>query len=361
MQRHTLVLLLIAATLCLGGAAVADGQSHTKHKACLGSLAGCGYPSRSAHDVGETNCAALTAFNRSHLPRGTRLDGNNLLEVTRQAATLTHLDFPTNLTILIDARNVTVNHICAMTNGSATAGSTALKVAPGITGTTVKNSTLGGANTTNHSSEQAITNDANAPRTTATNDLLINCGECVHGTWKLTNSYVDAGATIPGDHYEDWYFSDGTISANHDVFINPHEQTAEIFGNTNGGNGGPADNHITITNSLLAGGGFMIYTNSSSTSVGTSTMNIAGNRFARCTTKADYNQQTGGESCAHGTDKYGIWPQGGYFGVVYPNGTYCHAPNHTWKNNTWGGASTVTCGLGAHSGEDAAPPAQPSA
>jgi hypothetical protein len=344
---RALLLLVIVASLASAvyaeaapagaGVTVASATTHTQTRTrdCFGSLAGCGYPSRSAHNVGVGNCSHLRALNRSHPPKGTRFDGANLLEVTRAHATVKNLRFPSNVRIMVIANNATINHVCVMTNGGGHAGSTALMVRGGTTGTKVENSTLGGANRGGQSSEQAITNDSNAARTSAYNDELINCGECVHGAWKLTHSYVDANASIRGEHYEDWYFSDGTISANHDVFINPHEQTAEIFGDTHGGSGGPADNHVTITNSLLAGGGFMIYTDASSSSVGSSSTHITGNRFARCTGRTVYNRGTGGESCSGGVDAFGIWPRGGYFGVMYPNGAYCSAKRHTWKNNSW--------------------------
>jgi hypothetical protein len=369
MNRHTLVVLSLLAVLMGGASAVyaagaptrsatqptsiaqrpanaapaavqraAKRPAKKKHKPakdCFTSLASCGYPSRAAHDVGVSRCSKLPAFKRSRLPKGTSLDGSRVLVIRRAHTTLKNLDLPSNLAIEVNADDATINHICMMTNGDGDSGSTALRITPGTTGTKVENSTLGGANKTNHASDQAITNDGDAARTSATNDLLINCGECVHGAWKLDNSYVDVTATIPGEHYEDWYFSDATISANHDVFINPREQTAEIFGDTHGGNGGAADNRITVTNSLLAGGGYMIYTDSNSSSVGSSRMHITGNRFARCDGRRVYDRLTGGESCSGGVDAFGIFPLGGYFGVVYPNGVYCRAANQTWKNNTW--------------------------
>jgi hypothetical protein len=324
-----------AAAANLQQAVIRTAKKRKSGKDCFTSLASCGYPSRAAGDVGVSRCSKLPAFNRSRLPRGTALDGSRLLVLRRAHATLKNLDLPSNIAIEVNADNTTINHVCMLTDGDGASGSTALRITPGTTGTKVENSTLGGANRTTQASDQAITNDSDAAHTTATNDLLINCGECVHGAWKLDNSYVDVTATIPGEHYEDWYFSDATISANHDVFINPREQTAEIFGDTNGGNGGPADNRITVTNSLLAGGGYMIYTDSNSSSVGSSRMHITGNRFARCDGRAVYDRATGGESCSGGVDAFGIFPQGGYFGVVYPNGAYCRAANHTWKNNSW--------------------------
>jgi hypothetical protein len=339
--------MLVAAVVVLTGIAGCGGgavRSHAVKKRavagpvdCFASPVRCGYPDAAAGNVGVSvsSCSSLPAFNPSKLPKGTYYNGSNLLEITTPGTTIKDLDFPSNITLVVAAANAEIDHVCVMTDGGGHSGSTALTIVKHVGGTTVENSTLGGANTTTQAAEQAITNDTNAPDTSADNDLLLNCGECVHGTWTLDNSYVDVTARIPGEHYEDWYFSDGTISANHDVFINPQEQTAEIFGNTNGGNGGPADNHVTITNSLLAGGGYMLYPNSDNSGVGASTMDITGNRFARCAGSAIANRRTGGQSCAGGTDRSGIWPRGGYFGVSYPTGTFCKGNDQTWKDNVW--------------------------
>jgi hypothetical protein len=319
---------------------------------CFVSHGSCGYPDPVIGTVGlgSNACAQLPVFNQANLPLGSYYNGSNLLSITMRGATLQNLRLPPGIAIAVDADNVTVNHVCALINGHGHAGSSALTISKNATGTTVENSTLGGANATDESAERAITNDTNAAGTVADNDQLINCGECVHGTWKLDNSYVDANARIRKEHYEDWYFSDGTISADHDVFVNPHEQTAEIFGDTHGGEGGRADNHVTITDSLLAGGGYMIYPNSTNSGVGSSTMRITGNRFARCTGAARFNKKTGGQACAGGPDRSGFWPQGGYFGVSYPAGTFCTGAGQTWADNSWDdeGGGPVRCQSSEH-------------
>jgi hypothetical protein len=339
-----------------GGGGVTSPHAAKKRAAsgpvdCFASPVRCGYPDAAAGNVGISlsSCSSLPAFDPSKLPHGTYYNGSNLLEITAPDTTIRDLDFPANITLVVDADNARIDHVCVLTDGGGHSGSTALTIAKHVRGTTVVNSTLGGANTTTQAAEQAITNDTNAPATTADNDLLLNCGECVHGTWTLDNSYVDVSATLRGEHYEDWYFSDGTISADHDVFINPQEQTAEIFGDTHGGNGGAADNHVTITDSLLAGGGYMLYPNSDNSGVGASTMDISGNRFARCSGAPIDNRRTGGQSCAGGSDRSGIWPHGGYFGVSYPTGTFCTGSDQIWEHNTWDDSGTeVRCQSSAH-------------
>jgi hypothetical protein len=122
-----------------------------------------------------------------------------------------------------------------------------------VSGISIINSTVGEASSTTQSSDWAIGNGTLTANAVATNDYIYNCGECVHGAWTLNSSYVNANAVISGEHQEDWYFSDQTISANNDVLLNPFNQTATLFGDTQYGGGGPADNHIKLTNSLLAG------------------------------------------------------------------------------------------------------------
>jgi hypothetical protein len=301
---------------------------------CFRSPVACGLPDPAAGNVG-ADCSELPDFDPASPPPGTYFNGSNLLEISDPHTVVANLAFPSTMAIQLapGSSGSTLDNICLLTDGGGVSGSTAVQIAPGVTGTVIENSTLGGANATTRASDQAITNDAGNADTAAVNDVLYNCGECVHGAWTLVHSFVDVTASIPGEHYEDWYFSDATISANQDVFLNPREQTADIFGDTEGGNGGAADNHITITNSLLAGGGFMLYADSSSSSVGSSTMKVMGNRFARCRSGALPNSATGGVACSGGTDGLGYWPRGGYFGI--DSQTYCTGPGQLWAQNVW--------------------------
>ena len=133
---------------------------------------------------------------------------------------------------------------------------------------------------------------------------------------------------------EDIYIGDATLVVNHSVLLNPQEQTATVFVDTNGGGGGAGDSHLTITNSLLAGGGFLVYPAGNSSSVGSGTMNISANRIARCLTSPVYDPNSGGTACSGGADSHGYWPNAGYFGV----GAYLYCPptsGQTWSGNVW--------------------------
>jgi hypothetical protein len=213
-------------------------------------------------------------------------------------------------------------------------------IAKGVTGTQITHSNIGGANSTGQSVEEALSNNYANANTVADHDYIHNCGECVHGAWTLTNSYVIVNGTVPNcgsecpDHYEDIYCDSSTFVAEHDVLLNPEGQTATLFCDTSGGSGGPALNHITLTNSLVAGGGFTLYPQGNSSSVGSSTMNISNDRFGRCTTAKVFEAEWGTSSCKGGADSHGYWPLGGDYGVA----SYIYCPptaGQIWSENVW--------------------------
>ena len=106
---------------------------------------------------------------------------------------------------------------------------------------------------------------------------LCNCGDgSISDTYSLINK------SISTDHFENIYTDDSTLTLNHNTFLNPMPQTANIFANTGNGSGGACRNRLTISNNLLAGGGYSIYPCGNATSQGTSMVSITGHRFARC-------------------------------------------------------------------------------
>jgi hypothetical protein len=229
-------------------------------------------------------------------------------------------------------------------------------------GGVIENAVVAGENSTNESVEIALgANVVGGSGPTANHDYVYNCGECVHDNgWTLENSYVItngrpcdggySGATCDGgiDHFEDVYCDGGYETINHDTLLNPNIQTAVVFCNTNNGmSSAPCANHLTITNNLMAGGGFILYSCSNASSVGTSTLTFTGNHVARCLGTATYHSGTGGSTCGPaddaGADTHGYWPYGGYFGI--DSGTYCPGTaGVTWSQNVWDdNGKTVSC------------------
>ena len=294
---------------------------------CFSSPQACGYPDPSTTNVGSpaacsslTPSGPITASSQGQVVKGLNITGG----------------------VTVTASNVTLANDCITTNGGGKPGSRVVTIANGAAATRIEHSTISGSNSTSQSVGEGINNNYSQPSSVADHDYIYNCGECVHGPWKLTNSYVKSNATISGEHYEDIYCSDATFVAEHDVLINPHEQTANLFCDTRGGSGGAADNHITLTNSLLAGGGFSLYPDGNSSSVGSSTMTVTGDRFARCLSTPVYNQGSGGTACANGLDSNGYFPKGGYFGIAAY--IFCSGAGQAWTDNVWDdNGGTIGC------------------
>ncbi len=137
-----------------------------------------------------------------------------------------------------------------------------------------------------------------------------------HGPGTVTDSYFLDDAFMFCAHYEPIYIADTTLVVKHSTLLNIHDQTAAIFVDTSGNAG---DSHLTVTDSLLAGGGYTLYPAGNSKTVGTGTMDIERNRFARCTST----------SCP---DSHGYFPLSGYYGLA----AYCYGgAGQTWQTNTW--------------------------
>jgi hypothetical protein len=291
---------------------------------CFSAPGACGYPDPKYGNVGPSvACSSLTPS--GNVDAGTAGETIQNMDITGEVA--------------VSAKNVTITNDCISSDGGGTLGSRAVTIDDGVTGTQITHSNIGGANSTAGSIEEALSNNYANANTVADHDYIHNCGECVHGAWTLTNSYVIVNGTVPNcgsecpDHYEDIYCNDSTFVAEHDVLLNPEGQTAALFCDTGGGSGGPADNHITLTDSLVAGGGYTLYPQGNSSSVGSSTMDISGNRFARCLTAPVHND---GTECEGGADSHGYWPLGGYYGLVDTEAIYCPPDSgQTWAGNVW--------------------------
>jgi hypothetical protein len=308
------------------GTEAGSGDAGLRTSNCFASPGACGFPDPTYGSVGPSSaCSSLTA--------------SGSITVSTAGTTVQNLNVTG--TITVTAANVTIKNVCVSANGAGNINN-GPAVRFSASGGVIENSTVHGANATDQSVQIAI-----AGMGTASHDYLYNCGECVHdGPWTVSDSYIEANGSAfengyvgdagqgPADHHEDVYLASSTFVGNHNTIFNPHDETATVFGDTYNSPGGVCENQITITNSLLAGGGYNIYTCASGSSVGTSTMNISNNRFARCGTTPVFNSASGGRSCQGGADTQGYWPFGGYYGVTAS--MYCPpTANQTWSNNVW--------------------------
>jgi hypothetical protein len=151
---------------------------------------------------------------------------------------------------------------------------------------------------------------------------------CANAT--VTDTYSSIHLAISSDHLENLYTDDATVTVRHSTLLNTAPQTANIFANTGNGGGGACRNRLTITDNLLAGGGFSIYPCGNATSQGTSTANITGNRFARCGGGQAVQGGGGTWFCPGGADSAGYYPGAGSFGRLAAS-----YPNTVWSNNIW--------------------------
>jgi hypothetical protein len=324
-----------SATTRHGARARAHGNTHkakrhprtAKPEHCFAAPERCGYPG--PNDTGVANCAALT-------PAGGK--------TITQAETIEGLDIGGQ--VVIDASGVKLNHDCIEVDGGEEAESAAVVLDSGANDFTISNSTIRGKNTTTESIEEALRNNYSNAGAVAAGDRIENCAECLHQPWTLDDSYVDADGEQHADesgraHAEDWWFDSGTIDANDDTLLNPSKQTAVIFAESGGE---PCENHETVTNSLLAGGGYVLYLCAHSTGAGSSAIAIKGNRFARiaCAKRRIENYEgRGGSGCSpegsyfsYGEGSGGYFPRGGFFGVLYESeGVYGKGAG--WEGNYW--------------------------
>jgi hypothetical protein len=270
----------------------------------------------------------------------------------------------------ISATNVTVNNVCITDNGGKT--DDGIDIANGATNALVEHTTIQSSSPSNESTFMDTGIAASIGACTSgivlNYDVIEGAAESVHAPYDCTstsagitleNSYLQAGYffTLGGapSHNEDVYLSDSSATIAHNTLLNAQGQTAVLFGDNNGGSCCiAADNHWVVKNNLLAGGGFMAYWNAKSTTVGSSTMDVENNDWARCTTSpkvAGDGEECGGVDPgaagwvpfgqSAGADSHGYFPNGGYYPEGLQSGgdlAYGYCPptaGQIFTNNVW--------------------------
>jgi hypothetical protein len=262
---------------------------------CIKVPSACGYP-----DATNTGVTAGTTLKSQ----------TNDISVTTPGTTIK--DVALEGTISVEANNTTIEETDITVNGSqggcsGSCGGRGIWIKPGVTGTVIQNvachgGALSGSNVTQYC---IMSNDSS---TTIKRLYAYNCTECLAGPMNLSDSFInESDATIPQEHYEDIYYGGGAgpLIINHNTMLNQQGQTAVVFASVDFGN----QTTLTITNNLMAGGGYMIYGGGSGSGgkvVGPVT--ITGNRFSR---------------------KY--YSTGGAYGVA----SYLENSVTTWSGNFW--------------------------
>ncbi len=276
------------------------------------------------------------------MPPGTTLTPSGSITVSTPGMTVQGLDITGSITV--DAPNVTIQDV-QLTVTASGSGMMGITVESGATGLQIIDSTLLGASA-NPSPEAAVFNPSGSV-VTLTRVYIYNFADPLEYLVDVTDSYILSNGTYtsPSEgvaHIEDIYTADSTVSVVHSVLFNPWGQTATLFMDTGGGQGGPGDDILTVENSLLAGGGWTMYPSAKSTSVGTGVMTVTGNRFARCLTTPVYDSQSGGTACSGGADDAGYWPGCGYYGPVAD--AWCPpVAGQSWSANVWDDDGSSVC------------------
>jgi hypothetical protein len=212
--------------------------------------------------------------------------------------------------IQIEASDVTISDTRVTSYGETGHN---IVIAPGVSGTVIKDTTLRGRDPRIKPVQYSVVNEG-TNSTVALRLQMYNCTTCWAGPGTLRDSYAVTNAVIAGAHYEPIYYGGraGPLVVQHNTLLNPHEQTAVVFaGNDYGDQTG-----LVITDNLMAGGDYMIYAGAANSGYGAATrdVTITDNRLSTV-----------------------YWPNGGQYGVataVKPSVT-------RWSNNYWDGTGRI--------------------
>jgi hypothetical protein len=221
--------------------------------------------------------------------------------------------------ITINANNVTIENVKVIQTAT---GSGTQAISNNGSGNVIRNVTAAGKGTGSSTIEAAVRGFNGV---TLERDYFYNCNECVQGGATVKDSYMVVSSIYSGAHAEDIYICSDTVNVNHSTLINSVNQTATVFGDTICGGG----NVYTVTNSLLAGSGYVFYPQANNTNPPGAQTTITGNHIARCLGTPE-TKESGHWYCKGGSDSSGIYPFGGSYGI----GAYFSGAT-TWSGNVW--------------------------
>jgi hypothetical protein len=219
---------------------------------CMAGPGTCGYPDATTTGV-PSNITLKTVPGQVSSGTGWSYNASTQqVNVTGNGAVLTGLSISCNLNIT--ASNVTINDDQVLTSG--TYGITIRHTA----GVTIENSTVGGLNKTSGRVSYAIDdNYSDSTGLVVKNNNVSNWRIGVNvSSGQVTGNYVHDPGYISGDHTEDFFDNGGTLpeTVSGNTMLNSLSETTAMF---LASNAGQATSNKTITNNLLAGGGYAIY------------------------------------------------------------------------------------------------------
>jgi hypothetical protein len=292
-------MLFILAALASGG--------HPTQTGCFAHPARCGYPSTATAGV----------------PAGTKLERTGSINISDPGTVISRQRIEGK--VVVEAPDVTITESLIIPPGGGS-GTAAIELQDDADNFKIERSEVTGREPKN-ALESAVWNHDDNPGATATRTYFHGCSDCWEGSGRFNRDLIVVDGSYPGSHDENIYVCGGAVRVEHSTLINRHDQTATVFGDTSDCGG----NRFIVTDSLLAGGGYVLYPQANSDSP-TGYMKVTGNRFARCRGGHRYEKGSGGTACAGGSDSAGIWPYGGYYGVA---AYFYLGGGNVWSGNFW--------------------------
>jgi hypothetical protein len=280
---------------------------------CFAAPSACGYPDATTAGVPASAKAGLTTVSSATLGAGQTLENKivtNGVRVTGSGATIR-------------------NSIIKTPSGGN--GSTAIELSNGATNFTIEHSEVTGNGSKTNAPESNVWNHYNNAGFKVIGSYLHGVPDNIEGSVaEVRDSFIAVDAEYSGAHSENIYLCGASANVQHSTLYNESDETSLIFGDGICGKG----NTVTVENSLLAGGGYMLQPNSKGVSA---PVKIIGNRVGRCLTTARQDSG-GGYVCASGKDANGFWPRGGHYGLDTELGS-----SATWTGNVWDNNSQPVC------------------
>ena len=285
--------------------------AHAAAAGCFATPSACGYPD--ATNSGVPAGTALTTVSSVTLSAGQTLEGKTVTNGVR-----------------VTGANVTIRN-SVIKEPSGGNGSTAIELANGATNFTIEHSEVTGNGSKTNAPESNVWNHYNNAGFKVIGSYLHGVPDNIEGAVaEVRDSFIAVDAEYSGAHSEDIYLCGANANVQHSTLYNESDETSLIFGDGICGTG----NAVTVENSLLAGGGYMLQPDSKGVSA---PVRIVDNRVGRCLTTA-HQDSGGGYVCASGTDANGYWPRGGHYGLDTELGS-----SAVWSGNVWDDNSQPMC------------------
>ncbi len=285
--------------------------AHASAAGCFAKPSACGYPD--ATNTGVPAGTTLTSVNSVTLSAGQTLEGKIVTDGVR-----------------VTGANVTIRNSVIKTPDGGN-GSTAIEMGNGATNFTIEHSEVTGNGSKTNAPESNVWNHYEDAGFRVIDSYLHGVPDNIEGgVAEVRDSFIAVDAEYSGAHSENIYLCGGSANVQHSTLYNESDETSLIFGDGICGKG----NTVTVENSLLAGGGYMLQPNAKGVSA---PVRIVDNRVGRCLTSARQDSG-GGYVCSGGTDANGFWPRGGHYGLDTELGN-----SAVWSGNVWDDNSQPMC------------------